>query len=102
MQVIFASPSHIPALLALTDKCPLLKAIISVDRFEDIDMPKGGPTAGALPKGDVLKAWGASKGIKVMDIYELETLGKANPRAHVPPKPEDMASLCYTSGTTGK
>jgi len=100
-RVIFASPSHIPTLLSMSDKLPLLKAIVSVDKWEDIDMPNGGPTAGALPKGNVLKAWGESKGILILDITELELIGQANPRAHVPPKPDDMASLCYTSGTTG-
>jgi len=72
-----------------------------MDRWEDIDVPNGGPSMSGLPKAKVLKAWGASKGITIMDIAEMELLGQANPRAHIPPKPDDMASLCYTSGTTG-
>ncbi|CAJ0602991.1 unnamed protein product [Cylicocyclus nassatus] len=41
--------------------------------------------------------------VRVMTMQELEKLGhdvKNRPR-HVPPKPEDLATICYTSGTTG-
>jgi long-chain acyl-CoA synthetase len=30
--IIFAAPSHIPQLLTIADKCPSLKAIVSVDK----------------------------------------------------------------------
>ena len=32
---------------------------------------------------------------------QVELLGRRHPRAHLPPKPSDVAVLCYTSGTTG-
>ena len=31
----------------------------------------------------------------------LQTQGKASPQHFRPPKPEDVATICYTSGTTG-
>lgn len=32
---------------------------------------------------------------------QVESLGRRHPRAHVPPRPSDIATICYTSGTTG-
>jgi len=100
-RVIFASPSHIPHLLNLADKCPLLKVIVSVDNWSDIDALHGGPIVGALSKGKALTEWGASKGIRVLDMAEMELLGATRLKAHLPPKPDDLGSICYTSGTTG-
>nr|CAB3219802.1 long-chain-fatty-acid--CoA ligase 1 [Phallusia mammillata] len=40
-------------------------------------------------------------GVKVMTFSEVEENGKANLKDFVPPKPEDLHTICYTSGTTG-
>jgi len=32
---------------------------------------------------------------------QVESLGRRHPKAHVPPRPSDVATICYTSGTTG-
>jgi len=42
-----------------------------------------------------------SKGIKLISFTGLESLGQNNPVEVVPPDPEDVATICYTSGTTG-
>ena len=42
-------------------------------------------------------------GVKAQ-VVTLETVikaGKEHPRSHIPPQPTDIATLCYTSGTTG-
>lgn len=62
----------------------------------------GAALPGSANTAEVLRAWGAEKGIKIYDFNEVEALGQAFPRKHMPPKPEDAASLCYTSGTTGQ
>ena len=31
----------------------------------------------------------------------MESLGRRHPRAHIAPRPSDIATICYTSGTTG-
>ena len=31
----------------------------------------------------------------------MRAAGESQPREHLPPLPEDMATICYTSGTTG-
>ncbi|RXN04714.1 long-chain-fatty-acid-- ligase 1 isoform X1 [Labeo rohita] len=41
------------------------------------------------------------KGIEVLSLKELEAIGKANYKTPIPPKPEDLALICFTSGTTG-
>ncbi|CAJ1057954.1 long-chain-fatty-acid--CoA ligase 1-like isoform X2 [Xyrichtys novacula] len=44
---------------------------------------------------------GQQAGIHILSMQEMEALGKANHRPPVPPRPEDMAVICFTSGTTG-
>ncbi|XP_074647228.1 long-chain-fatty-acid--CoA ligase 1-like isoform X2 [Tubulanus polymorphus] len=39
--------------------------------------------------------------IEVVSLSELQEAGRKNLRDHVPPKPDDLAVICYTSGTTG-
>lgn len=51
--------------------------------------------------GAILKHWASEKGVKLLDFTEVEAIGKANRFAPRPPKPEDLATICYTSGTTG-
>lgn len=40
-------------------------------------------------------------GLQIMSFSELEELGEKNPRELNPAKPEDILTVCYTSGTTG-
>uniref|UniRef100_A0A667YWH3 Long-chain-fatty-acid--CoA ligase n=1 Tax=Myripristis murdjan TaxID=586833 RepID=A0A667YWH3_9TELE len=40
-------------------------------------------------------------GIEILTMQEMEEIGKANHHQPVPPQPEDMAIICFTSGTTG-
>jgi len=39
--------------------------------------------------------------VSVMTYKDLYAEGEANPAPHNPPQPEDIATICYTSGTTG-
>jgi len=40
-------------------------------------------------------------GVTVMTYKDLYAEGEANPVPHNPPQPDDIATICYTSGTTG-
>ncbi|KAG1239703.1 hypothetical protein G6F68_018375 [Rhizopus microsporus] len=40
-------------------------------------------------------------GIKVYTFHEVETMGASLTTETDLPKPEDIATICYTSGTTG-
>jgi long-chain acyl-CoA synthetase len=39
--------------------------------------------------------------IKVLSFEEAKAIGRANLQKPVPPKTDDMTTICYTSGTTG-
>lgn len=41
------------------------------------------------------------QGIKVYEWEAFNKMGKSKPLEAVPPKPEDPATIMYTSGTTG-
>ncbi|XP_027021023.1 long-chain-fatty-acid--CoA ligase 1b [Tachysurus fulvidraco] len=40
-------------------------------------------------------------GVDVISLKDAEALGKAHLQKPIPPKPDDMAIICFTSGTTG-
>jgi long-chain acyl-CoA synthetase len=75
-------------MLENADKLPKLKAIVSMDSLYDTV-----PVPGATSASQVLRAWGAEKGIKVYDFNEIENLGKEFPRKHLPPQ-ADEGTLC--------
>ncbi|KAK1787060.1 hypothetical protein P4O66_017439 [Electrophorus voltai] len=45
---------------------------------------------------------GRNCGVEVLHLSQLMALGRDNLRAPIPPEPEDLAVVCFTSGTTGK
>nr|XP_061793516.1 long-chain-fatty-acid--CoA ligase 1-like isoform X2 [Nerophis lumbriciformis] len=50
---------------------------------------------------DGLVERGKQAGIDILSLHEMEAIGKANYHQPMPPTPEDMAVICFTSGTTG-
>ncbi|NXX15924.1 ACSL5 ligase, partial [Podargus strigoides] len=66
------------------EKTPCLKTIILLDLFDK-----------------ELKDRGAKVGVEILALQEVEELGRNNIREPVPPKPEDLCIVCFTSGTTG-
>ncbi|KAI9823325.1 MAG: hypothetical protein M1832_002549 [Thelocarpon impressellum] len=86
--------THIPTLLKLKPRLPSLKLIISLDPLD----------AGELPgqsKADLLQSWAGELGVKIYSIYAVEALGRATPRPYNAPRPDDIITINYTSGTTG-
>ena len=49
----------------------------------------------------VLPAAPTGSSAQIITLEELQRLGRKHSRPHDPPSPNDMALLCYTSGTTG-
>ncbi|XP_048837599.1 long-chain-fatty-acid--CoA ligase 1 [Brienomyrus brachyistius] len=45
---------------------------------------------------------GKQCGVEILELREVMDLGRQNLRDPVPPRPEDLAVICFTSGTTGK
>ena len=80
LPLIVTAPEGLDKLLGVADKCPTLKTIVVI---------------GGVPEGK------ASDVVELRSFDELEALGKENPCDDVPPKPESLAVIMYTSGTTG-
>ncbi|KAL7751852.1 medium-chain fatty acid-CoA ligase faa2 [Sorochytrium milnesiophthora] len=86
--VLAASADKLAQLLKLKHRCPSLRVIVSMDEL-DGDM------------GRVLKLWAAEKGVLLVTQREVEKIGSERPREPIPPSPQDICTICYTSGTTG-
>ncbi|KAF9437633.1 hypothetical protein BGZ76_011815 [Entomortierella beljakovae] len=80
VKIAVCAASYVSKLLAISGNLPNLKAIISIGDFDR-----------SIP----------TNGIKIYEWFEIEANGKQFPRKHSPPSPEDLATICYTSGTTG-
>ncbi|KIL69616.1 hypothetical protein M378DRAFT_1048314 [Amanita muscaria Koide BX008] len=88
LTVIFSTSDKLPTLLKLADKTPQVKLLVSMDPLT--------PEAKT-----VLVEWGHTHEIRVLELSELEAIGKANPIEPIPATPDLLACICYTSGTTG-
>jgi len=90
--IVVASKDRISNLLQVKSKTPnpYLQVIISMD---DLDYSK--------ETDQLLKSWAKDKGIELLSFKEVEKMGELHPIPHRPPKPDEVATICYTSGTTG-
>ncbi|XP_041672361.1 long-chain-fatty-acid--CoA ligase 5 [Cheilinus undulatus] len=66
------------------DQIPVLKTIIIMDSFSPELVERG-----------------QKCGVDIVSLEDVEALGKSNRHEPVPPKPEDLSIVCFTSGTTG-
>ncbi|NWZ03458.1 ACSL5 ligase, partial [Loxia curvirostra] len=84
--VICDTPAKAEVLLKNCEdkKTPCLKIIVLMDLFDE-----------------ELKDRGTKVGIEILSLQEIEELGRNNIKEPVPPKPEDLSVVCFTSGTTG-
>ncbi|SPO03818.1 related to long-chain-fatty-acid CoA ligase FAA2 [Cephalotrichum gorgonifer] len=94
LSAVLCSLPHIPVLLKLAPRLPKLKLIVSLDPVD------AGEIAGHT-KLDVLNAMAAEHGIKIYSMETVEAIGAASGRKPRPPRREDIATINYTSGTTG-
>ncbi|TFK55189.1 acetyl-CoA synthetase-like protein [Heliocybe sulcata] len=88
LSVVFATWQHIPTLLKLAPGLSdVLKLIVCID-----DVP---------PKAKfILSSWAELQKVQIKELHELEAEGRANLMEPLSVTPDDIASLCYTSGTT--
>ncbi|NWW54637.1 ACSL1 ligase, partial [Pedionomus torquatus] len=79
-------PDKAKLLLTSVEKgeAPILNTIVIMESF-----------------GTDLVERGKKCGVEVFSMRELEDLGRAHRQKPMPPKPEDLAVICFTSGTTG-
>lgn len=85
---IFLDPPLIPSLRNVVGDVPALKYVIYNTDVE-------------AKKEHLDKIKSDYPHLTVMSIEELRKLGEENPVDAVPPTPEDLCCIMYTSGTTG-
>ncbi|KAL6905642.1 hypothetical protein ACP4OV_003243 [Aristida adscensionis] len=86
VEVIFCVPQTLSTLLSFISQMPCVRLIVVVGG-DDAKMPSA-PT---------------NTGVQIITYSKLhnQVKGKTSPQPFRPPKPEDIATICYTSGTTG-
>ncbi|XP_077182997.1 long-chain-fatty-acid--CoA ligase 6 isoform X4 [Paroedura picta] len=84
--VVCDKPEKAKVLLDHVEKkeTPGLKSIILMDPFEED-----------------IKERGQRCGVRIQSMQEVEDCGRECHRVPVPPRPEDLSIVCFTSGTTG-
>ncbi|CZS97197.1 probable long-chain-fatty-acid-CoA ligase [Rhynchosporium agropyri] len=87
-KAIFVDPDLLGQLIKPLAKTKDLKWIIYNDKHE-------------VKHADIQALNNANPNVKIMSLEELRVLGERNPFETVPPYPEDLCCLMYTSGTTG-
>ncbi|GFR46921.1 hypothetical protein Agub_g8568 [Astrephomene gubernaculifera] len=87
LAAVGVSAAVLPTLLTCLPRCPSIRLLVvwgSPSPSEPLPEPPAGCNC------------------HIVSLEALEQLGRRHPRAHLPPKPSDTATLCYTSGTTGQ
>ncbi|CED83432.1 Long-chain acyl-CoA synthetases (AMP-forming) [Phaffia rhodozyma] len=88
LSIIVVSLAHLPSMLKLLPDVPSVKAVICMESLYGSE-------------GEMAKEWGRREGVFVDDFDGLRVLGRANLLDPMVPKPESIATISYTSGTTG-
>ncbi|KAF3327198.1 long chain acyl-CoA synthetase 6 [Carex littledalei] len=84
VQVIFCVPQTLSILLSFVSNIPSVRLMVVVGGLDE-NMPPHPLT----------------NGIEVITFSKLLSEGQKNPQPFKPPKANDIATICYTSGTTG-
>uniref|UniRef100_M4CAE8 Long-chain-fatty-acid--CoA ligase n=1 Tax=Brassica campestris TaxID=3711 RepID=M4CAE8_BRACM len=84
VQAIFCVAETLNSLLSGLSEMPSVRLVVVVGGLNE-SLPSLPPSAG----------------VKVVSYSVLLNQGRSNPQPFSPPKPDDVATLCYTSGTTG-
>lgn len=85
---VFADKSSVATLLgAKQSHAEDAARLVNIIQFEDVSEEQAKEAA--------------DSGIILRSLAQLMEIGIANKQPHSPPKPDDVATFCYTSGTTG-
>ncbi|KAK8803494.1 hypothetical protein WA158_001188 [Blastocystis sp. Blastoise] len=85
MNCAVCSQLEMMKLLALAETIKTLKAIIQIEEVSDNDRKVANEA-----------------GVTMYSVAEIEKIGSEHRSAPIPPNPDDVHTICYTSGTTGK
>ena len=94
MKTIVCSCIETVKVLSLMEKGVSLEAVIQMEEVEEKDRE--------LAKKNVwiLISVFIQQGITLYSMSEIEKIGKEHRSPVNPPKPDDICTICYTSGTT--
>ncbi|KAJ2785610.1 medium-chain fatty acid-CoA ligase faa2 [Coemansia javaensis] len=98
--VVVCSLDKIPRMLERLDRTPGLRAVVSMDRL-DCSRPTVSTQAFSPAVTAALRERAQALGVALMDLDDVRKLGRDRPTEPTPPSPEDLYTVCYTSGTTG-
>ncbi|KAH9934808.1 acetyl-CoA synthetase-like protein [Fomitopsis serialis] len=84
--VVFATSDHVQFLLNVAPSVPGMKMVVIMD-----DIP--------TESKNILVAWGKDKKVQVLDLFDLEAIGAADLVEPVKSRPDQLATICYTSST---
>ncbi|KAJ3300779.1 Long chain acyl-CoA synthetase 7 peroxisomal [Borealophlyctis nickersoniae] len=87
LTVIMVSATHLEKLLNVASSCSIVKHAIVIDLH-------------VIPNEILERA--KALNISVTPMRDIESIGKSNPHPHVPPDVDDVFTISYTSGTTGR
>ena len=93
---VVCSADKLQGLLSIAHKLPALRVVIVMP-------PSPWEKAAAKPLPSSAAATAATASAPQFAIYEfasIEAKGREAPAPHHPPHPDDLYTLCYTSGTT--
>ncbi|XP_075399223.1 long-chain-fatty-acid--CoA ligase 6 isoform X6 [Tenrec ecaudatus] len=83
----------------IVDKPP--KAVLLLEHVEKKEIPGLKLIIIMEPFEEALRERGQECGVLLKSMQAVEDCGQANYHAPVPPKPDDLSIVCFTSGTTG-
>ncbi|KAJ2900660.1 medium-chain fatty acid-CoA ligase faa2 [Coemansia aciculifera] len=101
VSVVICSIDKIPRMLDRTAITPGLRVVISMDRLDCSKVNSVTQAFCAETAGVALRKRAKELGITLLDMDEVVEMGRAAPTVAQPPKPEDICTVCYSSGTTG-
>lgn len=94
LSCVVTSLPHVPLLLALASRIPQLKLVICMD-------PLDAGERDGYSKRSLLNAIAEKNGVQIWSMNDVEELGAQIAHPARPPRPEDIITINYTSGTTG-
>ncbi|KAI5293593.1 hypothetical protein KEM52_005396 [Ascosphaera acerosa] len=92
--VVATSLAHIPTLLHIRSRVPCLKALIVLDTLDTPD-PAG------TSRREIIGELARNADLQLYSIEDVEAMGAELNMPYHPPKPSDIVTINFTSGTTG-
>ena len=91
---VATSLNHVATLLKLKPRMPSLKLIVCMDSLDAGEKP-------GHSKRSLLESLSSDLGVQILSLHEVEKIGEGLGGSYNPPRPNDIITINYTSGTTG-